>query len=85
MPNEFRGDTGLVHGRFAIVVAKYNLHITSKLLQGAVETLTAAGVADADIDVAWVPGAWEIPLAAQRLAEREHYVAIICLGAVIKG
>ena len=85
MPNILQGDTGPVSGRFAIVVSRYNEHITGKLLAGAVETLQAAGVADGDIDVAWVPGAWEIPLVAQRFAQAEEYVAVLCLGAVIKG
>jgi 6,7-dimethyl-8-ribityllumazine synthase len=65
--------------------SRYNEHITGKLLAGAVETLQAAGVADGDIDVAWVPGAWEIPLVAQRFAQSEEYIAVLCLGAVIKG
>ena len=85
MPNILQGDTGPIPGRFAIVVSRYNEHITGKLLAGAVETLRAAGVADGDIDVAWVPGAWEIPLVAQRFAQAEEYVAVLCLGAVIKG
>ena len=71
--------------RFAIVVARYNHTITDKLLAGAVETLTAHGVRDGEIDVAYVPGAWEIPTIAQRLARRGQYAAVICLGAVIRG
>ena len=85
MPNVLQGESGPVSGRFAIVVSRYNEHITGKLLAGAVETLQAAGVEDGAIDVAWVPGAWEIPLVAQRLAQSEEYVAVLCLGAVIKG
>jgi len=85
MPNILSGDSSPVSGRFAIVVSRYNEHITGKLLTGAVETLQAAGVADGDIDVAWVPGAWEIPMVAQRFAQSEEYVAVLCLGAVIKG
>src|SRR5712672_4583919 len=85
MPNTLDGNTGPITGRFAIVVSRYNEHITTKLLAGAVETLRAGGVADEDIDVAWVPGAWEIPLVAQRLALSEQYAAVLCLGAVIKG
>jgi len=71
--------------RFAIVVASWNESITRKLLDGAVATLKAHGVADGAIEVAWVPGSWEIPLAAQRLAESGRYRAVICLGAVIRG
>ena len=85
MPNEFRGElrgTGLC---FAIVVSRYNDSITGKLLQGAVRTLTAHGVADGDIDIAWVPGAWEIPLIADRMASSKRYAAVLCLGAVIRG
>ncbi len=85
MPNILTGESNPISGRFAIVVSRYNEHITGKLLSGAVETLQAAGIADGDIDVAWVPGAWEIPLVAQRFAQSEEYVAVLCLGAVIKG
>ena len=71
--------------RFAIVVAKWNRSITTKLLDGALEALAESGVDQSTIDVAWVPGAWEIPLVAQRLAESGQYEAIIALGAVIHG
>jgi 6,7-dimethyl-8-ribityllumazine synthase len=85
MPQLFDGKSGQVNGRFAIVVSRYNEHITARLLAGAVETLRAAGVADDAIDVAWVPGAWEIPIVAQRLAQSRKYAAVLCLGAVIRG
>src|SRR5438046_2581399 len=85
MPNILDGKDGPLTGRFAIVVSRYNEHITAKLLAGAVETLRAGGVLDEAIDVTWVPGAWEIPLIAQRLALSEQYAAVLCLGAVIKG
>ena len=85
MPNVFQSDGGAVEGRFAIVVSRYNESITGKLLSGAVDTLVAAGIADDAIDVAWVPGAWEISLVAQRLAASKGYVAVLCLGAVIRG
>jgi 6,7-dimethyl-8-ribityllumazine synthase len=85
MPNVFQGDRSAGTGRFAVVVSRYNESITGKLLQGAVSTLTAAGVSDQSIDVAWVPGAWEIPLVAGRLAASGNYDAVLCLGAVIKG
>jgi 6,7-dimethyl-8-ribityllumazine synthase len=68
---------------FAIVVSRYNAYITERLLDGAQRALAAAGAAR--VDVAWVPGALEIPLAAQRLAKTRQYDAIICLGCVIKG
>jgi 6,7-dimethyl-8-ribityllumazine synthase len=85
MPNTLDGVTGPLTARFAIVVSRYNEHITKKLLDGAVEALRAASVPDDAIDVAWVPGAWEIPLVAQRMALSEQYDAVLCLGAVIKG
>ncbi len=71
--------------RVAIVVAEWNQTITKKLLDGALETLQASGVAEHQIDVAWVPGAWEIPVVAQRFAQSGRYAAIITLGAVIRG
>jgi 6,7-dimethyl-8-ribityllumazine synthase len=71
--------------RLAIVAARYNESITGKLVTGALETLTAHGVASERIDVAWVPGAFEIPLVAERLAASGNYAAVICLGAVIRG
>ena len=85
MPQQFDGKSGPLSGRFAIVVSRYNEHITTRLLTGAVETLRAAGIADEAIDVAWVPGAWEIPLVAQRMARSQNYAAVLCLGAVIRG
>jgi 6,7-dimethyl-8-ribityllumazine synthase len=85
MPRFFDGASGPISGRFAIVVSRYNETITGKLLQGATDTLTQAGIADDDIDVAWVPGAWEIPLIAQRMAETGRFAAVLTLGAVIKG
>jgi 6,7-dimethyl-8-ribityllumazine synthase len=71
--------------RLAIVVARFNESVTRKLLDGAVTTLRERGVPDDAIDVAWVPGAFEIPLAAQRFAESGRYQAVLCLGAVIRG
>ncbi|MGE3243532.1 MAG: 6,7-dimethyl-8-ribityllumazine synthase [Pirellulales bacterium] len=71
--------------RLAIVVSRWNESITKRLLEGAASTLVSRGVPDESIDVAWVPGAWEIPLVAQRLADSRRYRAILCLGAVIRG
>jgi 6,7-dimethyl-8-ribityllumazine synthase len=85
MPQIWDGREGSVAGRFAIVVSRYNEHITAKLLDGAVRTLLKSGIADEAIDVAWVPGAWELPLVTQRLARSNHYAAVLCLGAVIRG
>ena len=70
---------------FAIVVGRFNEFIGSKLLAGARDCLTRHGVPDGGVDVAWVPGAMEIPLIAKRLALAGTYDAIICLGAVIRG
>jgi 6,7-dimethyl-8-ribityllumazine synthase len=67
------------------VVARYNENITSQLLRGALATLTENGIADDQITVVWVPGAWEVPLVADRLAHSNHYRAVICLAAVIRG
>lgn len=85
MPQTYDGTTGPVAGRFAIAVSRYNDNITGKLLKGALETLAAAGVSDDRISVAWVPGAWELPLVAQRFATSGSFAAVICLGAVIRG
>ena len=86
MPNEFQGNLeSNPLQRFAIAVSKYNRSITGKLLQGAVETLTAHGVDENLIDVAWVPGAWELPVVARRLAGNNRYAAVLCLGCVIRG
>jgi 6,7-dimethyl-8-ribityllumazine synthase len=71
--------------RFALVVSRFNEFISSKLLSGAWDCLTRHGADGADIDVAWCPGAFEIPLVAQRLAATKRYDAIVCLGAVIRG
>jgi len=85
VPNIIKPASDVPNTRFAIVVAEWNKSITQKLLDGAVETFSQAGVADDAIDVAWVPGAWEIPVVAQRLADTCRYGAIVTLGAVIKG
>lgn len=74
--------TGL---RFGLVVSRFNEFISRKLLEGAMDALNRHGVAAEDIEVAWVPGAFEIPLVARRMAECGRYDAVICLGAVIRG
>ncbi len=71
--------------RFAIVVARFNSMVTTRLLDGARRAFEDHGVPDDAVDVAWVPGAWEIPLVAQRLAGSGLYSAVVCLGAVIQG
>ena len=85
MPRVLQGQKQQADGRFAIVVSRYNETITSKLLDGALETLASHGVDDAGVVVAWVPGAWEIPLVAKRLVQTGDYAAVLCLGAVIRG
>ena len=71
--------------RIALVVARFNELITKKLLEGAVDCLLRHGVRAADIEVAWVPGAFEIPLVAKELAGSGRFQAVICLGALIRG
>ena len=71
--------------KFGIVAARFNDFIVSKLVGGALDTLHRHETADHDIDVAWVPGAFEIPLAAKKMAESGKYDAVLCLGAVIRG
>lgn len=71
--------------KVGIVVARFNEFITSKLLGGAIDGLKRENVKEDDIDVAWVPGAFEIPLIAKKMAESKKYDAVICLGAVIRG
>ena len=71
--------------RIGIVVARFNEFITSKLLGGAIDTLKRHDVNEAAIDVAWVPGAFEIPLIASKMAKSGKYDAVICLGAIIRG
>ena len=82
---EFRGETRAQGRRIAVVVARFNVIVTRRLLDGAIEGLRAHGVADADVDVAWVPGAFELPVVARRLAASGTYDSVICLGAVIRG
>ena len=71
--------------KIGIVVARFNEFITSKLLSGAMDGLLRHDVQDADVHVAWVPGAFEIPLVASKMAKSGKYDAVICLGAVIRG
>ena len=82
---ELRGLTDAAGRRFAIVVAEFNAEVTAGLLDGARQTLAAARVSDADVAVVHVPGAFEIPLTAMRLAETGRFDAVICLGCLIKG
>jgi len=71
--------------KFGLVVSRFNEFITKKLVEGAEDALLRHGVDQEDIEVAWVPGSFEIPLVAKKLAQTERYDAVICLGAVIRG
>lgn len=82
---ELKGDLQGEGLRIAIVVARFNRFVTEKLLEGAQEALASHGVREEDTVVAWVPGSFELPVAAKALAETKRYDSIICLGAVIRG
>ena len=71
--------------KFGVVVGRFNEFITNKLLGGCLDALKRHGAEDENVDVAWVPGAFEIPLVAQAMAKKKKYDAVICLGAVIRG
>jgi len=71
--------------KFGLVVSRFNEFLTKKLLEGAQDALLRHGVNEGDIEVAWVPGAFEIPLVASKLAQTKRYDAVICLGAVVRG
>jgi 6,7-dimethyl-8-ribityllumazine synthase len=81
----FSGTFATPSGRFAIVASRFNQFIVEQLLGGCLDGFKRHGVADDAIDVAWVPGSFEIPLVAQRLAASKKYAAVVCLGAVIRG
>ena len=81
----FEGDFSLPRGQFAIVAARFNGLITESLLAGCRDAFVRHGVAEDRLDVAWVPGSFEVPLVARKLAESGRYAAVICLGAVIRG
>jgi 6,7-dimethyl-8-ribityllumazine synthase len=85
MGRQFEGELVGKGLKFALVVSRFNEFITGKLLAGAQDALTRHGVAGDDIDLVMVPGAFEIPLVAQRMADSKRYDAVICLGAVIRG
>lgn len=85
MPQVIEGTLSGRDLRIGIVVARFNGLITESLLAGCLDGLRRHGTNDEDIDVVWVPGAFEIPFAAQKLADRGGYDAIVCLGAVIRG
>ena len=85
MGNVIQGDLLGQGKKFAIVISRFNEFITSRLLSGAQDCLERHGVAAKDIDVVWVPGSFEIPVTALRIAQTHRYDAVVCLGAVIRG
>ena len=85
MPTVYEGTFSTPQGRFALVAARFNHFIVEHLVNGALDGLKRHGVADEDIDLVWVPGSFETPLVAHRLAASGKYVAVICLGAIIRG
>ena len=85
MPNITEGMLTVTNEKFCIIVARFNEFIGSKLLSGAVDELVRHGAKQENIDIIWVPGAFEIPLIAKKTAKSGKYNAIITLGAVIKG
>ena len=85
MIEEIKGHLAAGKGKYAIVVSRFNDFITSKLLEGALDCLRRHGAADDQMQVVWVPGACEITIVAKKLAQSGRYVAVLCLGAVIRG
>jgi len=85
MSNQYQGNLIGEGLRIALVVSRFNDFITGKLLEGAKDALSRHGVKQDDIDIAWVPGSFEIPLVAKKMAQTGKYDAVICLGAVIRG
>ena len=82
---EFNGVPSGAGRRYAVLASRFNNNITTKLADGAMEALVRHGAAAEDVDLIWVPGAWELPFAARRLAATERYNAIVVVGAVIRG
>ncbi|HEV8496217.1 MAG TPA: 6,7-dimethyl-8-ribityllumazine synthase [Gemmatimonadaceae bacterium] len=82
---EFSGTPAGQHRRFAVVASRFNQVIVERLVDGALDALVRHGVAADDVDVVWVPGAWELPIAARRLLSSERYDALVAVGAVIRG
>ena len=85
MPNTFQGKIIGKDKKFGVVISRFNEFISSKLLEGALDCFKRHEVDEGNIDVAWVPGSFEIPLTALNMAESKKYDAVICLGAVIRG
>ena len=82
---EFSGTPSGEHRRFAVVASRFNHSIVERLVDGALDALVRHGVDADNVDVVWVPGAWELPIAARRLLASERYHALVAVGAVIRG
>jgi len=85
MPNIYEGKISAEGKKFGLVVSRFNDFVSDRLMAGALDALNRHGARDKDIDVVKVPGSFEIPLVAKKLAQKEKYHAVICLGAVIRG
>ncbi|MFC1814595.1 6,7-dimethyl-8-ribityllumazine synthase [Thermodesulfobacteriota bacterium] len=85
MPKIFEGNLLAEGKKFVLVVSRFNDFITDRLVGGAMDALIRSGAKDTDVDIVKVPGAFEIPLIAQKIAAKGNYHAVICLGAVIRG
>jgi 6,7-dimethyl-8-ribityllumazine synthase len=85
MPNVFEGNISAEGKKFALVVSRFNDFVSDKLLAGALDALGRHGALDEDVDIVKVPGSFEIPLMAKKMAHKDKYHAVICLGAVIRG
>src|SRR5438445_1086530 len=85
MPSVFEGTFSTPSGRFALVGARFNHFVVEHLVNGTLDGLKRHGVSEDGIDLVWVPGSFEIPLVAHRLASSRKYAAIICLGAIVRG
>ena len=85
MGNVIQGELLGQGKKFAIVISRFNEFITSRLLSGAQDCFERHGVAVKDVDVVWVPGSFEVPVTALRIAQTHRYDAVVCLGAVIRG
>ncbi len=85
MAKVFEGHLGAQGKKFGIIVSRFNAFIAERLLEGALDTLKRSGAGDDDIEIARVPGAYEIPLLAQKMAKSDRYDAVICLGVIIRG
>lgn len=81
----FEGNLTTPAGRFVLVAARFNHFVVEQLVNGACDAFKRHGVSDDAVDIVWVPGSFEIPLVAQRLAGSRKYAAVVCLGAIIRG